>query len=505
MNRQESSERGCTIIVNGCDRSGNLREYDVVCEKGRGDHERWSGNKLYRHLINVHKEKYNDLTPMQRSSTIGNITDTIKEKGGWFVQHDEKQGKWAELSEEKVRKKVSDDLRREVRRRREKRSNKSVFSVKLKALKEANEALGSHQDILKPVDDPNQNDVLFGPGARRHLGNKTYWGLMKLNLDHYIISPYGARSMISQNIVDEIRKRKGRFLEQDQKTGVWYEISAKRAVEKTSHALSNKKYKTRKRNPEDQEQKMSSNEDYVFDEYSDCPPSAVSHSEASVDSREVQFKAKKRTKKARLLQRMGEPVSDDSGESEKGSIGAPNEVAMEEAPVLVTPSPKRPGTKLYPRYVEVSPDDSRASASSAMSGEDGLGSREPKHFARIYARAPPVPMASEYGYLNTKIEPRLVRFEGHEADDYYLADRFVYKSGPSAVPPSPSRHIYEDYGPPLRRGICVPNLEYLSSREVSPRMPLNSQHSPLLGSPRVVGYWSKWEASRRADKHGSWR
>ena len=159
--------------MNGCDRSGNLREYDVVCEKGRGDHERWSGNKLYRHLINVHKEKYNDLTPMQRSSTIGNITDTIKEKGGWFVQHDEKQGKWAELSEEKVRKKVSDDLRREVRRRREKRSNKSVFSVKLKALKEANEALGSHQDILKPVDDPNQNDVLFGPGARRHLGNKT--------------------------------------------------------------------------------------------------------------------------------------------------------------------------------------------------------------------------------------------------------------------------------------------------------------------------------------------
>ena len=51
-----------TITINGNDRSMELNDHDVVCEKGRGDHERWPGNKLYRHLINVHKETYNDST-----------------------------------------------------------------------------------------------------------------------------------------------------------------------------------------------------------------------------------------------------------------------------------------------------------------------------------------------------------------------------------------------------------------------------------------------------------
>ena len=139
MNSQVENGPQRTITVNGSERSVDLREHDVVCEKGRGDHERWPGNKLYRHLINANKESYNELTPMERSGIIGKIINSIKEKDGWFVQHDEKSGKWAELNEEKVRKKVSDDLRREVRRRREKKSNNTVFSAKLRALKEMEE------------------------------------------------------------------------------------------------------------------------------------------------------------------------------------------------------------------------------------------------------------------------------------------------------------------------------------------------------------------------------
>ncbi|OEU14856.1 hypothetical protein FRACYDRAFT_241413 [Fragilariopsis cylindrus CCMP1102] len=226
-------------------------EHDVVCEKGRGDHERWPGNKLYRHLINVNKETYNDLAPIERSNIIGSIIGAIQEKDGWFVSHSDSTGNWAKLTEEKVRKKVSDDLRREVRRRREKRSHNSLFSAKLRAIKELEEVEAAARDILERVDDPRQTDVLFGPGARRHPGNKTYWHHMKINLDQYIISPYGARSVISRNIVQIIRNQHGRFLEQDPKTGLWYSISDKRALEKTSHALSNMKYKTRKRHPDE--------------------------------------------------------------------------------------------------------------------------------------------------------------------------------------------------------------------------------------------------------------
>jgi len=245
------SGKPLTVTVNGNDRSGDLNEHDVVCEKGRGDHERWPGNKLYRHLINVNKETYNDLAPIERSNIIGKIIGAIQEKDGWFVHHSETTGNWAKLTEEKVRKKVSDDLRREVRRRREKRSHNSLFSAKLRAIKEMEEVEAAARDILERVDDPRQADVLFGPGARRHPGNKTYWHHMKLNLDQYIISPYGARSVISRNIVQIIRSQHGRFLEQDPKTGIWYSISDKRALEKTSHALSNMKYKTRKRHPDE--------------------------------------------------------------------------------------------------------------------------------------------------------------------------------------------------------------------------------------------------------------
>ncbi|KAL3918394.1 MAG: hypothetical protein SGILL_004256 [Bacillariaceae sp.] len=302
---------GKTVIsINGNDRSKDLKEHDVVCEKGRGDHERWPGNKLYRHLINVHKETYNDLAPIERSNVIGKIISTIQEKDGWFVHNSETSGTWARLTEEKVRKKVSDDLRREVRRRREKRSHNSLFSAKLRAIKEMEDQDTTARDILEQVDDPRQTDVLFGPGARRHPGNKTYWHLMKINLDQYIISPYGARSVISRNIVQGVRTQHGRFLEQDHQTGLWYSISDKRAIEKTSHALSNMKYKTRKRHPDEP--------DDVYQHpgpiaYRVGPFEGFGYAEESeedkildTDSPNTVFAKKARSKKFRLLNRMGD-------------------------------------------------------------------------------------------------------------------------------------------------------------------------------------------------------
>jgi len=431
-----------TVTVNGNDRSKDLNEHDVVCEKGRGDHERWPGNKLYRHLINVNKDTYNDLAPIERSNIIGKIIGTIQEKDGWFVHHSEATGNWAKLTEEKVRKKVSDDLRREVRRRREKRSHSSLFSAKLRAIKEMEEVEAAARDILERVDDPRPADVLFGPGARRHPGNKTYWHHMKLNLDQYIISPYGARSVISRNIVQIIRSQHGRFLEQDPKTGIWYSISDKRALEKTSHALSNMKYKTRKRHPDEPLLPPSNLFAHHHVPHGFVPPPQPHHmlshrhhhqlyrvgpyGEEAVYEDDIALEqdkilegdspntifAKKRTKKFRLLNRMDDvPVagvmpaveqtplkgkdsnanalnSDPTGSAQKNSMISNNAVSVSKTGDRndLTTTPNTGGGKI------ISPNSSRSS--SEASSDEYQEQRNPNAYRRMQhinvAGMPPV-------------------------------------------------------------------------------------------------------------------
>mmetsp|Transcript_45153 Transcript_45153/g.52081 ORF Transcript_45153/g.52081 Transcript_45153/m.52081 type:complete len:693 (-) Transcript_45153:10-2088(-) len=141
--------------------NSNMSEHDVICEKGRGNHEQWPGNKLYRHLININKEIYNNevaptATYFERKNIITKIMGTIQEQNGWFVISNDSSEReasssssgnnCARLTEEKVRKKVADDLRREVRRRRgkEKSHNNnslctSTSSDKLRQIKEKEE------------------------------------------------------------------------------------------------------------------------------------------------------------------------------------------------------------------------------------------------------------------------------------------------------------------------------------------------------------------------------
>eukprot|EP00934_Nitzschia_sp_Nitz4_P001189 Nitzschia sp. Nitz4//scaffold44_size153857//82100//83656//NITZ4_002727-RA/size153857-processed-gene-0.127-mRNA-1//1//CDS//3329552175//1189//frame0 len=501
--------------VNGKE-APELREHDVVCEKGRGDHERWPGNKLYRSLINQYKDSYNDLSPVDRSGIIGKISGAIKEKDGWFVQRDEETGTWGELSEEKVRKKVSDDLRREVRRRREKRSHSTHFSAKLKALKEVEEMNELEGDILQPVDEPRQSDVLFGPGARRHAGNKTYWRLMKTNLDHYIISPYGARSMISRSIVEGIRERKGRFLEQDPKTAIWYEISDKRAIEKTSHALSNKKYKSRKRNGEEDDQPPLND---IEDAESDC--SSAKGSEPSQESGESQTRAKVMSKKFRLLQRMVGPEFDDD---DKESIphaanilvmGFPR--AVEEVSKLKqlgaprSPPMSKPAAEEH--HAIISPNDSRASVSDES--RDDYQEHESGAFRRVAKRLPSVPEATpahEYVYRKADIGPRLSHYEYME-EERYLSERLGYvKSHPHYV-----GRPHAEFTPIRRyaeRGPLAPR--HIQSHHHSPaHIPhhaagfvTSDRHeleSPAARSP-PGGYWVRdWGAGRPAEEYRTWR
>jgi len=469
-NNNHKSAKPLTVTVNGNDRSKDLNEHDVVCEKGRGDHERWPGNKLYRHLINVNKETYNDLAPIERSNIIGKIIGTIQEKDGWFVHHSEATGNWAKLTEEKVRKKVSDDLRREVRRRREKRSHNSLFSAKLRAIKEMEEVETAARDILERVDDPRQSDVLFGPGARRHPGNKIYWHHMKLNLDQYIISPYGARSVISRNIVQIIRSQHGRFLEQDPKTGIWYSISDKRALEKTSHALGNMKYKTIKRHPDEPPLPPSNLFAHHHIQHGFVPPpphhmhphhhhqlayrvghygeEVVYDDDITLDQEKIMegdspntIFAKKRTKKFRLLNRMDDvpatmsaieqtPLkgkdsnanvvnSDQSGTTQKNTIMSNNanmtlQKRMDSNDPTATPNTG--GGKI------ISPNSSR---SSDASSDEYQEQRNPNAYRRVqHMPVTGMPPVGDMDYINgangsayhhhrgaTDIAPRLSHFD----------------------------------------------------------------------------------------------
>lgn len=253
------------ITVNVSDKPVSLGEHDVVCGKGRGTHEKRTANKFYRSLINAKKEFYNDSSMRVRAEIIGEITERIMSKGGRFIQPI--QGSFIDdsdcllvLTPDKVRKKISDDLRREIRRRRAKISKSMVTaSEQLFALrKQTPEKRDERNSVLSSINisgrdnicteragEPKETDVLFGPGApgRNHPGNKTLHQLIKLNLEIHTILKQGSRSEISGRVLQGIRHQKdgGRFLEKSPK-GVWCELNDESSLERISRALSNLKH-----------------------------------------------------------------------------------------------------------------------------------------------------------------------------------------------------------------------------------------------------------------------
>ena len=96
-----------------------------------------------------------------------------------------------------------------------------------------------NEDAMKGISEPRDTDVLQGRGgaALRHAGNQTYRKLVDLNKILYTTCLKTEKLKISKSIVAAIREQKGRFLERDAKTGLWFDIGDKKAVEKTSQAL----------------------------------------------------------------------------------------------------------------------------------------------------------------------------------------------------------------------------------------------------------------------------
>mmetsp|Transcript_7188 Transcript_7188/g.10906 ORF Transcript_7188/g.10906 Transcript_7188/m.10906 type:complete len:308 (+) Transcript_7188:293-1216(+) len=103
----------------------------------------------------------------------------------------------------------------------------------------ANVVHDGDNEKVKYIEDPGEMDVLLGRGgaALRHPGNQNFRHLVLSNKALYITSFKAEKLKISRSIVKAIREQKGRFLERGTESDVWFEVSDKRAIEKTSQAL----------------------------------------------------------------------------------------------------------------------------------------------------------------------------------------------------------------------------------------------------------------------------
>jgi hypothetical protein len=92
---------------------------------------------------------------------------------------------------------------------------------------------------MRNVEVYSEADVLCGRGgaAQKHVGNKTYRALVNLNKQLYASCRTTEKIKISRSIVAAIREQKGRFLEKQDGSELFYDIGDKKAVEKTSQAL----------------------------------------------------------------------------------------------------------------------------------------------------------------------------------------------------------------------------------------------------------------------------
>jgi hypothetical protein len=84
---------------------------------------------------------------------------------------------------------------------------------------------------------PNEHDVLSGRGnfVNYHAGNEHFRALVRKHKVAYVACPKPQKGKFSKLIYDEIRSRNppGRFLKQDSKTKLWYDIGEKKALDKT--------------------------------------------------------------------------------------------------------------------------------------------------------------------------------------------------------------------------------------------------------------------------------
>ncbi|KAL7540413.1 hypothetical protein ACHAWF_006674 [Thalassiosira exigua] len=109
--------------------------------------------------------------------------------------------------------------------------------------------------LSAPVHSPTHRDVLNGrgQGVQRHPGNVKYRTLVFVNKGLYAKCPRSDKTKISKGIVAAVRELGGRFLELDERTGIYSDIGDKKATDKTSQALREGQTKIRKQMHKDEE------------------------------------------------------------------------------------------------------------------------------------------------------------------------------------------------------------------------------------------------------------
>ena len=101
--------------------------------------------------------------------------------------------------------------------------------------------MGMSSVRMTDIREPSENDILMGRGGgtNNHVGNRNYRDIIQRHKAQYSQSAKHEKQGFSRSIVDMIRNLNppGRFLTKDKKTGYYYDIGDKAAVEKTSQCL----------------------------------------------------------------------------------------------------------------------------------------------------------------------------------------------------------------------------------------------------------------------------
>jgi hypothetical protein len=97
----------------------------------------------------------------------------------------------------------------------------------------ASDVSGNENNTIGP------DDVLCGRGGltNSHCGNRRFRHIVAEYQQQYLNAKKKEKKLISHQIVERVVKNGGRFLKRSADSGIWAEVTPKKAVEKTSQAL----------------------------------------------------------------------------------------------------------------------------------------------------------------------------------------------------------------------------------------------------------------------------
>jgi hypothetical protein len=163
----------------------------------------------------------------------------VRAWGGRFLKHDKLSDTWSEVGNEVARSKASQAMR-EMNTPEARAAKGVVFPDE--PFEEENKDASRHglkyPAIVPTV--PTMKDVLLGRGghAGHHQGNKYYRKVKGAMQFRYLAATTVTEKMrISQELVDIVLGRGGRFLKHDKLMGIWYEITNDMARLKAGQAL----------------------------------------------------------------------------------------------------------------------------------------------------------------------------------------------------------------------------------------------------------------------------